>query len=163
MECIERIERITSGEDIIDEFNDVQYIIEKGEEYYDNWGMSLSFGVLKNNIIVLSSKHWLRNCYIEVQSQTNDKIDKFVFGLWDVVVQTSRNVKRELQRKEGETKYVFISNLNRTQTTKVYQAIIEELNCRKLDFDIVCKTNIFGWDINDINAVRIPWVVGDNE
>lgn len=152
------IERLATGEDVVSEFSDVQQILEKTEQYYDSMGMALSMAILKDNVIVLSSKHWMKNCYIEVQQIDDD--DKFVYGLWDVLVQTSRNINRELERSNGETKYVFIPKLNRQQTTKVYEAIIQELQDRKLDFDVVEQLNFFGWNVTEENTVKIPWVAG---
>jgi hypothetical protein len=140
------------------EFNDVQQILQQTEEYYDSMGLALSMAVLTSNIIVLSSKHWIKNCYIEVQIQPQSD-DKFVYGLWDIIVQTARNINRELDRASNENKYVYISNLNREQTTKVYNTIIKELEDRKQNFDIVEQYNFFGWNVTDLNCVKIPWIV----
>lgn len=157
---MENIERIAAGEDVIDEFNDVGALLEQGEQYYDSLGLSLSMAILNDNVIVLSSKHWLRNCYIEIQQVDDDK--KFVFGLWDILTTVSRNINRELDRNDNETKFVYISKLNRDQTQKVYEAIIEEIEDRRLDFDVVERYNFFGWNVNEENTVKIPWVVGLN-
>jgi len=155
---MQNIERLSTGEDVVSEFNDVQEILNQTEEYYDSMGMALSMAVLANNTIVLSSKHWLTNYYIEVQQPDNDA--KFVYGLWDIIVQTSRNINRELDRSANEDKYVFISKLNRDQTKKVYDSMIKELEDRKLDFDVVQQYNIFGWNVTDTNCVKIPWISG---
>lgn len=155
---MQNIERLASGEDFISEFNDVQQLIEKGEEYYDSLGLALSMAVLNNNSIVLSSKHWLKNYYIEVQQIDDD--EKFVFGLWDVIITVSREINRELERNPNETNFVFITKLNREQTAKVYESVIQELNNRKLDFDVVEQYNLFGWNANNANTIKIPWIVG---
>ena len=155
---MQNIERLATGEDVVSEFNDVQQLFEKTEQYYDSLGMSLSMAVRKDNVIVLSSKHWLRNCYIEVQQIDDD--DKFVYGLWDILVTVSRIIKRELERVPPETKYVFVSKLSRAQTIKVYEAIIQELEDRKLEYDVVEQYNVFGWNVDQDNCVGIPWVVG---
>jgi hypothetical protein len=157
---MQNIERLATGEDVVSEFNDVQQLLEKTEQFYDSLGLSLSLAVLKNNVIVLSSKHWLKNYYIEVQHPEEQNNDKFVYGLWDILVSVSREIKREFDRCNGVTHYLYITNLNRAQTAKVYDAIIQELQDRKLDFDVVQQYNPFGWYVTTENAVGIPWVVG---
>lgn len=155
---MDSIERLVSGEDVVSEFNDVEQLMEKAEQYYDSLGLALSFAVLKNNVIVLSSKHWLKNCYIEVEQVDDDK--NFVYGLWDIISTVSRDINRELERTPPETNFVFISKLNRDQTQKVYDALVKQLGERKLDFDVIEQYNLFGWDINDTNAIKIPWIHG---
>lgn len=155
---MQTIERLASGEDVVSEFNDVGQLLEQAEEYYDTLGLSLSMAILKNNTIVLSSKHWMNNCYIEVEQIDNN--NKFVFGLWDIITCVSRDIGRELDRTPPETGFVFVSNLNRNQTLKVYDAIIRELGDRKLDFDVIKQFNFFGWNVTEQNTVKIPWIVG---
>jgi hypothetical protein len=157
-ESFDRLIENMDNNNALKEIQQTVEIIEGCEEYYDNWGMNLSMSVLKNNTIVLSSKHWLRNCYIEIQPDTKD--DKFVFCLWDILIKVSRDIKRELRRDEGETNFVFISNLNRDQTFNVYEKIIQEIENRDLNFVIVDSTELLGWNVTEENAVKIPWIAG---
>lgn len=157
---MENIERLASGEDVVSEFNDVQQLLEKTEQYYDSLGLALSLAVLKRNVIVLSSKHWIKNCYIEIKHPTAENNDKFVYGLWDVLVSVSRSIKREFDRSKGISHYLYISNLNRSQTSSVYDAIIEEIRSRELEFDVIQQYDSFGWYVNKENTVGIPWITG---
>ena len=146
---------------IQDEINEIVYAtkeLKKVENYYDAWGLSLSIAIMKNDTIALSSKHWIKNYYIEVHDDT-DTENKFVFGLWDIVTQTSNTIGRELERCNNDTSYVFIPNLSREQTEKVYKEIISELQSRKIDFDVDEKWELWGWEVNDINCVHIPWII----
>lgn len=152
--------------DIINNINEIVSVvneIKKAEPYYDAWGFNLSIAILKTNVIVLSSKHWLKNCYIEVYTGKNksdaDTKSQFVFGLWDIITQMSTTIKRELERNDNITSYVYITELNRDQTLKVYEEIVNEIRSRNLEFDVVEKWNWLGWDVNEENTVKIPWVV----
>lgn len=154
---IQNVDNVTIGDVIQTTLEE----IHETEVYYDSLGMALSMAVLKNNIIVLSSKHWMKNCYIEVQvPETENNNDKFVYGLWDVLVKISRTINREFDRASNEDKYVYISNLNRAQTAQVYESIIKELEDRNLEFDVVEQYNIFGWNVTHENCVKIPWIAG---
>lgn len=148
--------------ELVNDINQIVYVeneLKQVENFYDNWGFSLYMAVLKPNMIVLSSKHWLKDCYIEIDITTNPKIlDQFVFGLWDIITQTSTTIKRSLERNNKVKSYVYITQLNREQTLKVYNELINELYSRKLQFDIFEKWNLFGWEVNDENAQKIPWV-----
>lgn len=158
---LECIERLVSGEDTISEIKDIQCLLLDSGNYYDTFGLRLSIGVLKNSTIVLSSKHWLKNYYIKVQPQDKNNInDKFVIGLWDVLIHISRTINREIEHDKDETHFVFIPNLNRDQTTKIYEAITTEITKRKFTSDIMTSIDVLGWNVNKDNAVKIPWVSG---
>jgi hypothetical protein len=139
---------------------------EIAENYYDTWGLSLHIAILKNNVIALSSKHWAKNYYIEVKNDedttatatvASDKLNKSVFGLWDIIIRTSSQVSRELDR--DDLHYVYIPNLNRDQTCKVYEEILTQLRSQKgCSFDVVPKWELYGWNVTIDNTVSPPWL-----
>jgi hypothetical protein len=114
---------------------------------------------MKNNVIALSSKHWLKNAYIEIKDDSEVVDGKFVFGLWDIITQTSNTIGRELERYNKDSSYVYISNLSRDQTLKVYKELIKELQSRKLSFDVDAKWEMWGWNVGEDNTIHIPWII----
>jgi hypothetical protein len=177
---VERIERIVGGEDLVSEVMDMEGLMEVAEEYYDSLGMRLSMAVMEPGVIVLSSKHWMKNCYIEVSrginnvdslfadtgcaaqnAKTNECVGpRMSLELWDTLLTVSKKIKRELEHAPSDITHVYITRLNRTQTLKVYDSIIEELNNRGLVTDIVEQYDLFGWSLDKDLTVEIPWVKG---
>lgn len=111
------------------------------ESYYDAWGLCLSIAILKDNRIALSSKHWLKNYYIEC-----DNCD------WDIIKDVAKTIDREISHNSHDTTYVYITNLNREQTTNVYNLIVSKLREKQIDFD-VSECFEFTWQANKNNCV----------
>jgi hypothetical protein len=155
---------ITLIKDLVEAVKD----FEIAENYYDTWGLSLHIAILKNNVIALSSKHWAKNYYIEVRN-TSDAIggsdnqldvNGSIFGLWNIIIRASNKVSRELDRDSDH--YVYISNLNRDQTHKLYEEILSQLRSQKeTSFDVVSKLQIYGWDVTKNNTIPPPWLKND--
>jgi hypothetical protein len=159
---------VTLVKDLVEAVKD----FEIAENYYDNWGLSLHIAILKNNVIALSSKHWVKNYYIEVKDNDNNDSDKTemgesssnesklkgsAFGLWDIIIRASNEVSRELDRDSNY--YVYISNLNREQTQKIYDEILSQLRSQKgWSFDVVPKWQMYGWNATKDNTIPPPWL-----
>ncbi len=148
-------------EKLIPELLTVAAELQQLEKYYDEYGMCISFAVLTNNCIAVSSKHWLRNSYIEIKKDQlpwPDTNEKLVYGLWDIIIRVAQNISRVLERDEGENKFVYISKLNRVQTNAVYDELVQEITKRGLLVDVVNGYDLFGWHVTENNCVKIPWV-----
>lgn len=168
----ESMERIISGEDVISEISDMQIVMESAEQYYDSMGMQLSIAVMEPGVLVLSSKHWLKNCYIEVSrgvenvsllfEEDKERVHapRMTLELWDVLLCVSKKIDRILEHNENNDNYVFITHLNRSQTLKVYNTILEELKNRGLLYDMVEQYDLLGWDLKEEITVQIPWIKG---
>ena len=148
-------------EKLIPEILAVTAELQQLEKYYDEYGMCMSFAVLTNNCIAVSSKHWLRNSYIEIKKDElpwPDTGERLTYGLWDIIIQVAKNMSRVLERDEGETKFVYISKLNRVQTASAFDELVREVTKRGLLVDIVNGYDLLGWNVTDKNCVKIPWV-----
>lgn len=146
----------------IEEIQQLEHVVLNIEKFYDNLGLSLSFVVLKNNTLVMSSKHWLYNYYIHISNPFNNinkqhKKFTLIDELWEILIQLSRKINRGFQVGENDKYMIYLSKLNRTQTSHIYEMIITELNNRNLNFLITKSFDILGWK-ND-NATKIPWIM----
>ena len=137
----------------IDRVIEIANEAKESENYYDSFGLSLYISVTNDSKIVLSSKHWLKNCYIDVRTSTNDKVEGN--ELWDIV---SKSITKSFERYDGIDWYIFVTNLNRSDTNSVYNSILSEIKKRDCICDTVEKWDVSGWKITEQTAVKIPWL-----
>lgn len=134
---------ITKIDRVVDLINDVK----ESETYYDALTFSLYIAVTNDNKIVMSSKHWAKNCYIEIDIQEG--------SLWDIV---SNSTTKTFERYDGISWYVFINGLNRNDTNIVYDSVLSEIKKKGYKFDVIEKWDVFGWTITEENTTQIPWL-----
>lgn len=121
-------------------------LLHEFEQFYDAWGLALSIAVLSNKQIALSSKHWLKNYYIKAPS-----VESSI--LWDVIKTTVHSIKRELTASPDEP-YVYVTNLSRSQTNKLYDVLIEELDRREIGIEVMEVWECYGWQADATNIIR---------
>jgi hypothetical protein len=105
----------------------------------------------KDNTIVLSTKFWAKNYYVNIYN--DDK--NLHFGLWDIITYVSYNESFELTRSSDNT-FVVISNLNKEQTNNFFFKIINEIIYRKFPFETKA---IWSWYPSKNNILSIPWII----
>lgn len=127
--------------DVIEGIVTIEKYYDILENYYDEWGLCLYIAILNNNKIALSSKHWLKNYYVECSN-----LD------WNIIKNVAKTINREISHNAQDTSYVFITNLNREQTSNVYQLILNELKENKIIFDI-SECWELNWQVNQNNCV----------
>jgi hypothetical protein len=137
----------------IDQVVEIVNEMRESESYYNLFGLSLFISVTNDSKIVLSSKHWIKNCYIDVRSDKGEVIEGN--DLWDII---TKSISQPFERYEHVTWYVFIPNLNKNDTNGIYNAIIAEIKKRNLNTDTVETWDFFGWKITQTNACKIPWL-----
>ena len=140
--AIKKIDRMI---ELVNEF-------KESENYYDSFGLSLYISVTNDSKIVLSSKHWMKNCYIDVRKSDGTHVDGN--ELWDVI---SKSITKSFERYDSILWYIFINSLNRASTNDIYNSIISEIKKRSYMCDTVEKWDISGWKVSELNAVKIPW------
>lgn len=111
------------------------------ENYYDSWGLCLSIAILKDNRIALSSKHWLKNYYIEYANPD-----------WNIIRDVAKTINREITHNSNDNSHVYITNLNREQTANIYELIINKLKENQINFD-VSECLEFTWQANKKNCI----------
>ena len=136
----------------IDRMIEIANEIKETENYYDTFGLSLYMSVTNDSKIVLSSKHWMKNCYIDVRTSDGSHVDGN--ELWDII---SKSITKPFERYDRFMWYIFITSLNRSNTNDTYNSIISEIKRRSYICDTVEKWDLSGWKVNEQNAVKIPW------
>ena len=103
---------------------DIIEAAEKAKGYWDETGLDMHIAVKSNKQITVSSKHWARVHYIQT------KISPSL--IWENLAEISNDIGRKYIRSE-KGPYVYVNNLNITQTQEVFDKLVEGMGCSKKD------------------------------
>jgi hypothetical protein len=112
--------------------------LEKIKGYYDDAGLDMHIAVValapNNTHVVVSTKHWFRVHYINVEKSASD--------CWDILFKISKRIGRTLiKSKKG--KYVYVNKMNLEQTQSVFDILKEEFG------NNISRVWEPSWDIDD--------------
>lgn len=130
---------------IVNSIEELEKDYEMAKGFWDSLGFSLYIAVKSNGSIGFSTKHWEHSIYIETEKCTPYK-------LWEIIGKVANSISRTLVR-DNRGSYVYIPNLNETQTEDIFEKIVAELQLENIVYDEQLKLE-WAWDVTDAVLFR---------